>query len=117
MPTELRQLIFSRDELTEAIASYDATSGRKIPAGEIVFCKVVTDGDLSVSLKVLPEGARDVETIVLTPDFIGACLVKFCVDHDIPIPRHAEKSLLSVGENIVMSLSIDSRATRLGSFL
>ena len=43
MPTEIRRLVFSNDELIEALHAYSKTSNEKIPDGKVRSCTVVDD--------------------------------------------------------------------------
>ncbi|MFQ5954006.1 MAG: hypothetical protein ACE5JZ_02970 [Kiloniellales bacterium] len=113
MPTELRRLIFARDELAKAIANYHGVAKDCMPDGHIVFCKVVQDSELHVTVKILPEGESNIQTLRMGVDVIGPALMKHCLDNNIPIPRNAEKSIEVIGENIAMTISINNAIVRL----
>lgn len=106
MPTELRRLIFSREELVKAISNFREVSGNGIPAGNIVYCQIMRNSDLSVSVKFLPEGESQFQSEQLGVDIIGPALMKYCLDHKIPLPRNSEKAIEVIGENIAMTVSI-----------
>jgi hypothetical protein len=115
MPTELRQLIFSRDELAAAIANYNGNASQDVPAGRIMFCKVMQNSGIFVTVKIVPDGETEVQTVHLDKNTVGAALMKYCLDNKIPMPKKASKSLQALGENIAMSLCIDSISEELPS--
>jgi hypothetical protein len=117
MPTELRQLIFSRDELAEAIANYNGAATNGVPAGRIMFCKVTQNSGIFVTVKIVPEGETEVHTVHLDKNTVGAALMKYCLDKNIPMPKKASKTLQAIGDNIAMSLCIDSTSEELPSFV
>lgn len=113
MPTEFRQLIFSRDELAKALANYREDTEGSVPSGNIVFCQIMQNSDLRVMIKVLPDGETQVHSRELGVDVIAPALMKYCLDNKIPMPRNSEKSLEAIGENIAMTVSIDRTSVRL----
>ena len=115
MPTELRQLIFSRDELAKALTNYHQDAEDSFPAGNIVFCQIMQNSDLHVMIKVLPDGETQVQSKEVGVDVIAPALMKFCLNNKIPLPRNSEKSIEAIGENIAMTVSIERTTVKLSS--
>ncbi len=113
MPNEFRQLVFSRDELAQALANYHEDAEDSVPLGNIVFCQIMQNSDLRVMIKVLPDGETQVQSRELGVDVIARALMKYCQDNKIPMPRNSEKSIEAIGENIAMTVSIDRTSIRL----
>ncbi len=122
MPTEIRKLIFSRDELAEAIANHrnghdNGSKHGDLPSGAIMFCRVHQDTQLRVTVKVLPDGETNIRTVQLEPEFVGAALMQYCIERKIPMPKGASKSLEAMGENIAMNLSIEAKVSQMPNVL
>lgn len=119
MPAELRQIIFSRDEITRAIAWYRGagdTAGA-LPAGDILQVRIDHDPSAPVHLKVLPEDGSATRMAAIPATVLGACLVGWCRDQGIPIPLKGRKTLLAMGDNVILSLSLDTRENALAEFV
>jgi hypothetical protein len=117
MPTELRQLVFSADELAQALSAMSEAVPGRLPAGDIIMCQVVESPDLHVNVKVLPEGSPDLQNIHLDSAFVGASLVKFCLDRKIPLPSGSVRHLQAISGNIALNLSIGSKRSALPGFV
>ena len=107
MPTELRRLIFSRDELAAAIAHYNKESPNGMPSGHVMYCKISQNEDLQITVKILPDGESDVQTVELTTDTVASALMQYCLANKIPMPRKSHKTLQAIAGNIEMNLLID----------
>ena len=106
MPTELRKLVFSNDELKEAIILYNQIASEKLPAGDFLSCDVEKNSDeISVVIRISETKTGANQRIVLASAFIGACLVNFCRQKRIPLPRDGVKALQVVGDNIALNVN------------
>ena len=104
MPTEIRRLVFSNDELIEALHAYSKTSNEKIPDGKVRTCTVVDDRKTAVTLEIENRFTQEVYQVNLRHEFVGAALLGFCFDTGIPVPRDSEKSLQVSGDNIALTI-------------
>ena len=104
MPTEIRRLVFSNDELVEALQAYSETSNEKIPEGKVRTCTVVDDRKTAVTLEIENRFTQEVYQVNLRHEFVGAALLGFCFDTGIPVPRDSEKSLQVSGDNIALAI-------------
>ncbi|NBC96733.1 MAG: hypothetical protein GVY27_10305 [Deinococcus-Thermus bacterium] len=124
MPAELRQIIFSRDEITHAVARHRVglaeTAGGpapELPPGDILQVRIDHDPTAPVHLKILPEDGSDARMVALPAEALGACLVRYCRDQGIPIPANGRKTLLAMGDSVILSLQIDTRENALADFV
>lgn len=108
MPSETRRLVFSNAELVQAISEYNQGAGKKLPAGTVTACKPIDRPELVVRLEILDQRRGEVLTVDLTPEVVGAALLRYCMSRKIPIPRHAEKSVQVQGDNIVLAIALKS---------
>ncbi len=107
MPTEIRRIIYSRDELAAAITNYENGASRALPTGRIVYCRIRNQAELGVEVKMIPNGGSDIKTVQLEANLLGSILIDDCARRKIPIPRNASKSLEVIGEAIAIMVSTD----------
>ncbi len=117
MPVEKRTIIFSRDEIAQALAAHGQANGRDLVQDRIMLCHVTEDPELQVTVKLVPAGRSEVETITLDPEAVGKALIRHCLSLNIPIPTHATRSLQAMGDNIAMLFSINEKSHALPAFV
>ncbi len=110
MPTELRRLLFTRDELAEALADYARATGRAWPAGKIrsVRPDAPFDGSLVLRLRDGAAGGSH-RTVKLEPEWVAAALIRFCAERGVVLPRRAQKSLELVGDAVSLNIVMQAR--------
>ncbi len=108
MPLERREVVLIGDELTDAVRAHAHADPGMLPSGVIVGVAVNTDDEpIAVTIKLT--GTR--------PDAEGACiylqkeqclpiLIRFCTEHNIPVPRAGRKSVK------ILPLPLKSGTTR-----
>ena len=82
-------------------------------------CEIFSDPEIGIRLEIEHRdegkpGKNDVakhHTITLEPAFIGAALVRYCIDLKIPLPRTAGKSLQVIGDRLALNLTIKASET------
>ena len=77
MPTEIRRLVFSNDELVEALCAYSESSNEKIPEGKVRTCTVVDDRKTAVTLEIENRFTQEVYQINLRHEFVGVAILGF----------------------------------------
>ena len=110
MATELRRIVFANDEVIEAIKNYNEVAKKKLPAGAIVSCRINSGEADKVTLDMRESYSDKHYRVALKTSFIGAALMKWCLDNEIPMARSAEKTLEVVGDNLSISLTMNLRA-------
>ena len=116
MPIEMRTLIFSRDEVAQALAEHAEQGGGALPEGRVVYCQVGCGPDLAMVVKLVPPERAQIQTITLDAEAVGAALIEFCLRRAIPLPRNASRSLQVLGEAIALSLTINELRAPLPAF-
>lgn len=116
MPTEIRQLIFSRAELADAIAAHSRVAPGGVPAGRVILVQVAEDPEVHVLAKVVRDDRAELDTVRLDARFVGAALIHYCLGRRIPIPQAAEKRLQAIGDSVGLSLTISATEARIPSF-
>ena len=110
MATELRRIIFSNEEVIEAIKRYNDVARKKLPDGAIVSCHLNDADGLIMTLEMYDYMVAKRYRIALKASFIGAALMKWCLDNGIPMSRVAEKTLEVVGNNLSIAMTINKRS-------
>ncbi len=110
MPVEMRTLIFSRDELSEAISEHERLNG------SIMFCSIASSPEFSVTLKLVPEEEPKIRSLTLDAEAVGAALIQYCLLRNIPLPRRSERRIQAMGEAVAMNFSMNQTSVRLPEF-
>lgn len=131
MPAELRRLVFSHKETTEALLAYGKEENIPFPKGKMIRAKYagnaeyelhsmkgkqtgvnknfnVDDQDRAIIVTFFDEETFEHKFFNLTADFISAALIKFCIEQKIMLPRDARKSLDLTEFNVCMDVVIDN---------
>jgi hypothetical protein len=109
MVTEVRHIIFSSDELMQAVVEYCRASKTPLPAGDVVGSKAAA-GENGKSLEVTlimrqPPDYED-EPVPIENKVVGAALLKHCITQKVPLPRAAGKSLELKDGSVALTLSL-----------
>ncbi|GEO43719.1 hypothetical protein SAE02_78670 [Skermanella aerolata] len=108
MPTETRQLIFSDEELIEALTSHNRMAADKLFIGRIVSCSVPPGETLTVRLTIRHETTKNDYDMTFGAEVIGAALIRYCLEVNIPLPRRARKQFGLVGGRPAISMCFDA---------
>ena len=113
MATELRRIVFANHEVIEAIMGYNELAKKKLPAASIVSCRLEGSEGAKVTLEMRDSVNEKHYRVALKTSFIGAALMKWCLEQEIPMARSAEKTLEVVGDNLSIAMTINLRADSL----
>lgn len=96
MPYEHRQIIFTPEELSEAIESHNRMSTPPAVHGDDFSCWI--DGDQVKAKSQVPDGEGTQDLVVELPKrFVLASLIRFCLENNIKLPKAGKKSFLFQG--------------------
>ena len=112
MPSETRSIVFSYDELLEALREFSEFSAKHISFKRIGECKVAGKGGVAVTATLRAKSGEAPAEIPISTSDVGAALLRYCFSHRVPIPRRAEKSLRIVGDNVALVLTLNSPTFR-----
>jgi hypothetical protein len=114
MPTEIRHIVFTPEEIARAVVAYHRRSGNPLPAGNVLRCVPdQTDGQVTAALEmdVDSDGSR-LNVPVPTPA-LAASLILFCINNRIPLPTQANKSLAMLNGNVSLVIKkMDEKGQR-----
>jgi|SRR5579883_418478 hypothetical protein len=102
MPTEMRRIVFSGEELRAALDGHRVRPERPLPPGVIAALRMEGDG-----LVIDIAGAETPPVSVsLKAAEVGAALVNYCRHCKIPVPKKATKSLALAGDRLALDVRI-----------
>ena len=102
MPAETRRVIFTKNELIEAIYDYNQIAEKKLPPGMVVSCVPVSEARVAVRLELFDQKSGATEVVEFSPEVTAAALLRYCIRNRIPIPKNATKSIQVLGEEIAL---------------
>ena len=109
MPTELRRVVFPNQELRQALREYESHGKEAVPDGEIVAVSILEKPAETVRVTVLDTAQNATFTADFTASYIAAALIRFCIEHKVPIPRNSRKSLRLMGDNLALDIVVRER--------
>ena len=105
MPIEYRKLVFSEEELKQALMDFCRSNGTLLPTGELTTVELVEKPDLSVRLEYESEN-KDLSETSLSRDQLAAALISYCSRRRIPVPRSAQKNLKIEGTRVCLFVHV-----------
>jgi hypothetical protein len=109
MPVENREIILNQEEVLLAVGSYTRTHPNEYPPGRVVAaaCRSTPDG-VVVDADINPPNSGDqVIKSQLAGETVTEMLVRFSVEHNIPIPRAGRKTVRMAEAGLVLAISME----------
>ncbi|MBL6959374.1 MAG: hypothetical protein ISR52_10365 [Rhodospirillales bacterium] len=107
MPSELRKILFDPGEVQTAALSYCIRAQVYFPEGSLDGIEVENDPERTVVMKFSPKDPADPREVILSREQVAAALIRFCLEHQIPIPKDAQKVLKLEDTGIAMLINRD----------
>ncbi len=86
MATEIRQILFNDGELVRAVSDFRKKRGGALPAGQIRSIALRDRPQIGVDLTISPDRDAPGVSVSLEGDELGAALVMYCINANIPLP-------------------------------
>lgn len=114
MPTELRRIVFTYSEATDAITAYGSNFGMTFPQGKIVKAAFANQKDYRAG------NAEEVRPVIVTffddkslehkyfnlnSDLISQALIEYCFKHNVMLPKAGVKTLELNEFNFILDVS------------
>jgi len=104
MPSEIRHLTFTRDEVSTAIRSYCLGAGQLFPADATFVLDTGPNPAVRVSSRI---GARQRETSTcFSGEALIAPLVRFCQKQRIPLPAAGAKEVATFDDQLILIIRL-----------
>lgn len=114
MPSELRNIFFSALEVLAAIKEHRRRIRKPLPTGTIVRFEISEKDPISVIIEITDDETGGRNNYKIGAEALGAALILFCIDHKIPMPVEAHKSLRREGGGVCLVVEISNSARRSG---
>lgn len=118
MPTEIRHILFSPAEMVVAVSDFSRRTGKPLPPGSVVGCRInsaVEDGvelvrfSLSIASAAAAGNVCEQREVTSGGSNLAAALILFCRDRRIPLPSDADKSLRRFGDQVALVVTRNPR--------
>jgi len=106
VPSELRQIFFSALEVLAAIKEHRRRVRKPLPTGTIVRFEIAEKEPLFVVIEITDDETGSRNNYKIGAEALGAALILFCIDHKIPMPVEANKSLRREGGGLCLVVEI-----------
>jgi len=117
MATEIRTIIFTRDEVLRAVTDLRRRKGAPLPPGAVFKFSLHSNPTIQLGLAIAVDGEERLESVEFYGDELGAALVMFCIANKIPLPaRNATKRLRVFGDSLGLVISINATTQQLEDF-
>ena len=102
---EVRYIVFSSDEVRNAVTSFIQKQGQITTSNEVMAVEVLGPNEAPSSLVRLQAPAA--KPIKLGEQYLAAALLLYCIDRRIPIPKQATKKLELSVNGLTLALTTD----------
>lgn len=107
MPKEDRRIIFTHDEVYNALYALAVQKQMRKPPPGAVKTVAEKEGDTSQFVIELENPAEETtETCEYSRDFVAAALMVFCRGAGIPLPKSATKSVMITDGMVILRVQI-----------
>ncbi len=106
MPYEHRQIVFTGEELSEAVEAHNRMVDPPAILGEYHSSWVEDDEVKAKSLIPDAEATQDL-VVTLPKKFVLGSLIRFCVESNIKLPRAGRKTFMFVGGKACLEIVLD----------
>jgi len=104
MPTELRRIVFTNEELRVALDNYMMRKGTPLPPGVIISVKISGADGSSITVAVRGSWDGISNSVEIPARHVGAALIRYCKMSKIPLPKSAGKSLTTSGDYLALDI-------------
>lgn len=108
MPTEMRRIVFSNEELLNAINFFNSSAVPKLPEGKIISASIDPDEKPNIILRFISYNRDEEREIVISTANLGAILIAYCIKSKIPMSKKAKKAIKIIGDNVSLELVFGS---------
>jgi len=106
MPVDIRNVVFSSEELQAALVNYALRKSIHMPNACIERTGVEMKGELKVQLYFAPAEQKTSGSVVtFTYAQIAAALIMYCLQHNEPLAKMAQKSVIPFDDGVALCLN------------
>ncbi len=110
MPHEHRQIIFTPEELSEAVEAHNRMADPPMVHGTYRECWI--EGDVVKAKSEIADDNGNQELVVTLPKkFVLASLIRFCVESNVKLPRSGKKAFMFLGGRACLEIVLEPGVT------
>lgn len=102
MSVEMRHLSFSRDEVISAVFDHCRHKRVALPDAAFDGIEVASGFEPSLTICFQANSPMDPDSVTLSSRELISALEGYCRRHEIPLPRHPEKQLRIIDDEITL---------------
>lgn len=107
MIKEQRNLIFTNEDIRDAVIQFNREKKNFLPAGELASIELGAGERPSLVIRVQVTDRIFQNTIELTSEQLAGVLIHFCIRNRIPIPKKARKEIRRLDDGVILRIVID----------
>jgi hypothetical protein len=108
MLKEIRSILFSEQELEDALKLFNTAVQAILPTGRIISFRVSGNKETAVRVNVVAPKDGEVSEVVLASSHVAAAMLHYCIQNGIPVPRKAKKKIELIDGNLALTLTLES---------
>ena len=105
--TEIRQLVFPRATLLDAILHADRVNKGWLHRAAIHGVEITGGAMPLVTVTAERDGAKSLTKVTFKPAEIAATIIRYCKAIKVPLPRNAQKQLEVQGDSICLKITVN----------
>lgn len=103
MPIEMRRVVLTQGEFNQALRDFMSVNEQMFKGASLLDSSIRRADPLEISIAVQTrEGHQN--SLSLGGPHLAAVLIKYCIDHRIPLPRQSTKSVKKVSAGIALDM-------------
>ena len=114
MPSEMRKMVFTKDELQAALINYALRTKQRLPNANIEHIKVEKADGVKATIIYTRLANEAPKTVEFDETNVAAAIFLYCRTHNIPLPREARKIMIPEDDSVSMIVQMDHSATSPG---
>ena len=107
MPSEMRKMVFSKDELQAALINYALRTKQRLPNANIERIKVEKTDGVKATIVYARLADEDPRSVEFDETNVAAAIILYCRTLHIPLPREARKVLIPEDDSVSMIVQMD----------
>jgi len=107
LPSEMRKMVFTKDELQAALINYALRTQQRLPNANIERIKVEKADGVKATIIYARLSDEDPRTVEFDETNVAAAIILYCRTLHIPLPRDARKILIPEDNSVSMIVQID----------
>lgn len=110
MPSELRKVVFSKDEVWKAVVSHCMRAAIHMPNAPLEDVVVPSNFEPAVEMLFAGDQKGYFRKVKLGLPEVAAALIRFCREQNVPLPKNGKKVLKPSDDGIAMLVNVGADA-------